>query len=108
VIQSTSPMYARKSFWCIVTTLEEAGFEATPYHALVPSFGEWGYVVASQAPWEPPARYPFDMRFVTPEMHPALFRFPKDMSRVPTEVNRLNNQVLVQYFESEWRRGSTE
>jgi len=24
---------------------------------------------------------------------------------VPTEVNRLNNQVLVQYFESEWRRG---
>jgi len=27
---------------------------------------------------------------------------------VPTEVNRLNNQVLVQYFESEWRRGAPE
>lgn len=108
VIQSTSPMFARKSFWCVVTTVEEVGLEATPYHALVPSFGEWGYIVASNGHWEPPTRYPVETRFVTPELHPALFTFPKDMSRVPTEVNRLNNQVLVQYFESEWRRGSTE
>ena len=108
VIQSTSPMYARRSFWCVVTTVEEAGLEATPYHALVPSFGEWGYIVASREPWSPPAKYPFELRFISPAMHPALFTFPKDMSRVATEVNRLNNQVLVQYFEGEWRRGSTE
>jgi spermidine synthase len=108
VIQSTSPLYARKSFWCVVTTVEEVGLHATPYHALVPSFGEWGYIVASREPWSPPQKYPFELRFVSPQMHPALFTFPKDMQRVPTEVNRLNNQVLVQYFESEWRRGSTE
>jgi spermidine synthase len=108
VIQSTSPMYARKSFWCVVTTLEAVGFHATPYHALVPSFGEWGFVVASNAPYEPPEKYPFEMRFVSPELHPTFFRFPRDMARVPTEVNRLNNQVLVQYFESEWNRGSTQ
>jgi spermidine synthase len=106
VIQATSPMYARRSFWCVVTTLEEVGFAVTPFHAMVPSFGEWGFIVASNAPYAPPGRYPFETRFVTPELHPALFRFPKDMSRVPAEVNRLNNQVLVQYFESEWRRGS--
>ncbi len=108
VIQSTSPMFARKSFWCVVTTVEEAGFEATPYHAMVPSFGEWGYIIASLQPYEPPAAYPPGMRFIAPELHPALFTFPKDMSRVPTEVNRLNNQALVQYFESEWRRGSNQ
>jgi spermidine synthase len=106
VIQSTSPLYARRSFWCVVTTLESAGFEATPYHALVPSFGEWGFIIASNAPYVAPAAYPPGMRFVTTEQHPALFRFPKDMARVPTEVNRLNTQVLVQYFESEWQRGS--
>jgi spermidine synthase len=106
VIQSTSPLYARQSYWCVVATLEEVGFRATPFHALVPSFGEWGFIVASREPYEPPARYPFETRFVSPELHPALFRFPKDMARVPAEVNRLNNQVLVQYFESEWRRGS--
>jgi len=27
---------------------------------------------------------------------------PADMSRVDTEVNHLNNQVLVRYYESEW------
>ncbi len=105
VVQSTSPLFARRSFWCVVTTLEEAGFHATPYHAVVPSFGEWGFVVASNEPYEPPSKYPFPMRFLTPELHPALFRFPADMSRVPAEPNRLNTQVLVQYFESEWRRG---
>ena len=33
---------------------------------------------------------------------PALFDFPPDMARVPAEVNRLSNQVLVQTFEDEW------
>jgi spermidine synthase len=106
VIQATSPMFARNSFWCVVTTIEEAGFVATPYHALVPSFGEWGFIIASGEPYVPPAKYPFDLRFVAPDMHPALFTFPKDMARVPTEVNRLNNQALVRYFESEWRRSA--
>lgn len=106
VIQATSPMFARKSFWCVVTTLEAAGFAATPYHALVPSFGEWGFIIAANEPYVPPASYPLELRFVAPDIHPALFTFPKDMARVPTEANRLNNQALVRYFESEWRRSS--
>lgn len=107
-VQSTSPLYARKSFWCVVTTIEAAGLKATPYHALVPSFGEWGFVIASREPYRPPVRYEHDLRFLAPEIHPALFAFPKDMSRVPTEVNRLNNQVLVHYYEAEWKRAPSE
>jgi len=104
VIQSTSPLYARRSFWCVVATIEAAGLKATPYHALVPSFGEWGYVIASREPFTPAGRYLPELRFLTPEIEPALFRFPKDMDRVPAAVNRLNNQVLVQYYEAEWKR----
>jgi spermidine synthase len=37
---------------------------------------------------------------------PGLFQFPADMSRVDTEVNHLNNQVLVRYYESEWHEVS--
>jgi len=33
---------------------------------------------------------------------PLLFDFPRDMARVPTEVNRLSNQVLVNTYEQEW------
>lgn len=103
VVQSTSPLYARQSFWCVVTTLESAGFVATPYHALVPSFGEWGFVLAGRRPYAPPAAYPADTRFLTPAVTPALFEFPRDMARIDAEVNQLNNQVLVRYFEREWR-----
>ena len=104
VIQSTSPFYARQSFWCIVTTLESVGLVATPYHALVPSFGEWGYVLAGKRAYRPPEKYTGATRVLTPETTPALFEFPKDMARVDAEVNRLNNQILVRYFEDEWGR----
>jgi spermidine synthase len=104
VIQSTSPLYARQSFWCIVSTLEDVGFVATPYHALVPSFGEWGFVLAGRRAYRPPTRYAVETRFLTPETTPALFQFPKDMARVAAEVNRLNNQALVRYFEHEWQQ----
>ena len=104
VIQSTSPYYARKSFWCIVATLEDAGFRTAPYHAYVPSFGEWGYIIAGRGSFVPPITFPVTPRsFDAPSLR-AMFEFPPDMARVPTEINRLNNQVLVRYFEEEWRR----
>jgi spermidine synthase len=33
---------------------------------------------------------------------PLMFDFPLDMARVPAEVNRLSNQVLVNTYEREW------
>jgi spermidine synthase len=46
---------------------------------------------------------PESLRFLTQETYAAALRFPPDMTRVPVEVNRLNNQILVRYFEEEWR-----
>ena len=102
VVQTTSPLIARRSFWTVVTTIESVGLTATPYHAHVPSFGEWGFIIASRRPFRPPMQFPPGLRFVTPASLPALLDFPPDMARVPTEVNRLSNQVLVQEFEAEW------
>lgn len=104
VVQSTSPLYARQAFWCVATTLESIGLVVHPYHALVPSFGEWGFLLAGRGPYAPPTAYPVATRFLTPETTPSLFHFPADMARVPTEVNQLNNQVLVRYFEAEWQK----
>ena len=102
VIQTTSPLVARQSFWTVVQTVESVGLQATPYHADVPSFGEWGYIVASRRPWRPPASLPAGLRFLDLKSIPLLFDFPLDMARVPAEVNRLSNQVLVTTYESEW------
>jgi len=102
VVQTTSPLIARRSFWTVVTTIEAVGLTATPYHAHVPSFGEWGFILASRRPWHPPATLPPELRFLSVASLPALFDFPLDMARVPTEVNRLSNQALVYEFEAEW------
>ncbi len=104
VIQTTSPLVARQSFWTVVQTIESVGLSATPYHAHVPSFGEWGYVLASRRPWRLPTALPAGLRFVDLPSLPLLFDFPPDMARVPAEVNRLSNQVLVHTYEQEWGR----
>ncbi len=105
VVQSTSPMFARQSYWCIVDTLKQAGFETWPYHVYVPSFGEWGFTLAAPAggSWSPPTRLPEGLRFLTVGTVPELVHFPADMTPVEAEVNRLNDQVLVRYYERDWK-----
>jgi spermidine synthase len=104
VIQSTSPLFARRSYWCIDATLRASGFKTRPYHVWVPSFGEWGYVLAGEGDLEPRNPLPPGLRFLTPDTMATLFQFPMDMAEVPADVNRLNNQALVRYYEEEWRR----
>ena len=103
-LQSTSPLVSRHAFWCIVETVRAAGLHAVPYHAPVPTFGEWGYVLASHGPLPAPGAFPPGLRFLTPAIAGTLFEFPADMDAVPVEVNQLNNQVLVQYHAAGWRR----
>lgn len=103
VVQATSPLFARQSFWCIVATIEQAGLKAAPYHVYVPSFGEWGYVLASRTAVPPTGPLPPGLRFLTAESLHDLFAFPADMARVEVEPNRLNTQQLVRYYEQEWR-----
>jgi spermidine synthase len=104
VIQTTSPLVARQSFWTVVQTIESVGLQTAPYHAHVPSFGEWGYVIASRRPYRLPTALPAGLRFLNLPSLPLLFDFPQDMGRVPAEVNRLSNQVLVHAYETEWGR----
>jgi spermidine synthase len=106
VIQTTSPLVARESFWTVVATVESVGLATAPYHAHVPSFGEWGYVIASRRPYHLPAQLPANLKFLTRESLPLLFDFPRDMGRVPAEINRLSNQVLVTTYEREWGKVS--
>lgn len=106
-IQCTSPLVARRSFWCIIRTLEAAGFCVQPYQAAVPSFGVWGFALARCEPFEPPrqtsASLAGELRFLNDRTLQALFEFPADFAAVPAEINRLDNQMLVRYYEAEWK-----
>jgi len=103
VVQSTSPLFARQSYWCIVETLKQAGLRTYPYHVYVPSFGEWGFVLAGLNPYDPPSQVPSNLRFLSARNLPELFHFPNDMLPVEAEPNRLNDQILVRYYDREWR-----
>jgi spermidine synthase len=108
VVQTTSPLIARRSYWCIISTLEAAGFVVKPYQTTVPSFGIWGYALAKLQPFEAPTKPPTDieLHFLNESSFAALFDFPADTTRPDSEieVNRLDNQALVRYYEEEWRR----
>lgn len=120
VVQSTSPYAAPRAFWCVERTIADAGFATRPYHAHVPSFGDWGYVLAlPTAPVAPePGRGPpprptptavssavrGSLRFLDDAQLRALFVFPADMGPPPgLEINRLSDQVLVKYHDEDWR-----
>jgi spermidine synthase len=72
----------------------------------VPSFGEWGFVLASldDGSYAPPTTLPTGLRYLTVAEVPRMFEFSADMQPVPVEANRLNTQVLVRYYEQEWDR----
>ena len=103
VVQSTSPMFARDSYWCIVETLKQAGLRTYPYHVYVPSFGEWGFVIAGYRDYQPPTTLPSALRFINVDGLPALFQFPPDMSPMAMPPNRLNDQVLVRAYDQDWK-----
>ena len=103
-VQSTSPMFARSSYWCIIRTLEATGFVVRPYYTAVPSFGLWGFALARASAFEIPRNPPAGLKFLDDQTLVAMFTLSGDIGPVPVEVNRLDNQALVRYYEGEWRR----
>ena len=85
--------------------MRSAGFVVAPYHVTVPSFGVWGYALARRGAFAPPAHVPaLPLRFLNDAALAAMFEMPADMTPVAVEVNQLDNQTLVRYYEKEWRR----
>ncbi len=104
VVQTTSPYFAPKSFWCINKTLMAVFPQVDAYHAYVPSFGEWGYSIAINGfgtTFNTVNREVKGLRFYNYQFDKFNY-FSKDMISNDIEVNRLDNQILVRYFDEEW------
>lgn len=105
-VQCTSPLFARRSYWCIIRTMEAAGLVVRPYQTTVPSFGVWGFALAELHPFATPAHLSLPMRYLDAPTLAAMFVLSPDMAPVPVEINRLDNQMLVRYYEEEWKKWS--
>lgn len=105
VVQSTSPYYSPQSFWSINETLKTATFRTAPYHLYVPSFGEWGFIIAfrqRRQAFSPPSKYQVKTQFLTPQISQAMFTFPADMQVFGVLANTLDKQPLVRYYHEDW------
>ena len=109
--QATSPVYANRAFSTIVSTLDAAPAPASldqtlmvrPLHSYVPSFGDWGFVLAGGRLSEKSLRdYPQGLQFLTPESESTLWVFPKDAAPIPMPPNTLLNQTLPRHYEMGW------
>lgn len=103
-VQSTSPLVAPNAFWTVANTMQAAGLRTSGFHVYVPSFGEWGFVLASQRPLAPTRALPTGLRYLNSQTDADAFRFPPDMARRATAINRLDNQALVRSFDAEWAK----
>ena len=105
-VQTTSPFFAPKSYWCIAQTIASIYPNNKPYHTYVPSFGEWGFSLFS-----PDMKINLDrvinrvngLKFYDYNLK-KFTDFPEDMGPRPVEINRLDNQILVRYFDEEWSK----
>jgi spermidine synthase len=107
VTQATSPFFGRDVFWCVVATLRAAGLATLPYHLYVPSFGDWGFVIATRglrASDLSRARLDVPTRFLTREMLSKMTAFPKDSSEIAVRASTLDHPTVMTYYRRSGKR----
>jgi len=113
VVQSTSPYHAKNTFLSIGKTVKFAGFlHVEQYHHNVPSFGEWGWTIATKNGVSAKARISnvdkleVDDGWSTKGVLLAAFEFNKHFfdGLNSIKINRINDQAVYQYHLSDWEK----
>ena len=106
VVQAGSPYFAPDAFWAIERTVASGGLETTAYHVDVPSFGDWGFVLASAAV-SPPLMLAEDavqhLRFLDDDVLAGAAVFPRDRARRHVEASTLLRPTILEYARDGWR-----
>lgn len=105
VTQSTSPLFAREAFWCIHNTLKKAFPLVTAYHVYVPSFGDWGFNLASDVNYDMAGALDktAGLRYYSRDTLGQSLHFPRDSGPAVTEINCFNKPVLYTYYLKGWK-----
>lgn len=100
-VQSTSPYYAPDAYWCINRTVAREFPFVYPYHVQVPSFGDWGFQLASCDPVDTGAlKLLQEGRFLNASSLQGMFLFAEDEMPSGKELaaNTLSEPKLLQYY----------
>ncbi len=111
MVQATSPVFAPKVYWTINKTIEATGLNTENFHVDIPSFGNWGFVMASRMPIRTDElQVSVETKFLTSEMIIGLTYFGKDEDNdimekgkaLVLEPNTLINPHLIEKYEEAW------
>ncbi|MFE3545364.1 polyamine aminopropyltransferase [Nocardia sp. NPDC059177] len=103
VVQAGSPFFAPRSFWTIDATVRAAGLRTAPYHVDVPSFGDWGFVLAATDTPTPALHPPGPLRSLDDRTLAAATVFAPDRRATDPEVSTLMRPVILDLQRQEWR-----
>ncbi|WP_046468880.1 polyamine aminopropyltransferase [Allosalinactinospora lopnorensis] len=104
-IQGGSPYFASAAYWSVGRALEEAGLPNTPYNVDVPSFGNWGFFLATSG-GAPDVELPEDhprLRFLDSDVLRAALVFPKDRRPEDPKASTLLHPHIIGYHQQGWR-----
>jgi spermidine synthase len=106
VVQATSPFLSPRTFWSIEQTLRAVGFHTLALRVFVPSFGDWGFVIARLEPNFPWPSLPQSVQLncLDSKALTRLQAFPEDTISNQAAVNHLYDQSLVHAYISETSR----
>ncbi|MDX3025641.1 polyamine aminopropyltransferase [Streptomyces acidiscabies] len=106
MVQAGSPFFAPKTYWSITRTIETAGYTTVQFQVDVPSFGNWGYVLATPgAGTAPPLRLAPDiprLRYLDEAVLKAAAVFPVDRRRQDVRPSTLMDPAVMEYVLDEW------
>ncbi|MFF3848188.1 polyamine aminopropyltransferase [Streptomyces sp. NPDC002328] len=106
MVQSGSPFFAPKTFWSITKTVETAGYATAQFQVDVPSFGNWGFVLAApRTTAPPPLRLAPDaprLRYLDDAVLKAAAVFPVDRRRQDVRPSTLMDPAVLEYVLNEW------
>ncbi|MGF1455257.1 MAG: polyamine aminopropyltransferase [Alphaproteobacteria bacterium] len=105
--QSSSPFFARNAFWSVRATLARVFPQSASYQVTVPSFGLWGFHLASQDPLQPVTRVPVPTRYLTAPVFEAAQIFGADADDPGTSVvNSIFEPTLYEIYIEDLRGAS--
>ncbi|KQX68186.1 MULTISPECIES: fused MFS/spermidine synthase [unclassified Paenibacillus] len=105
VIQSNSTEDMPRVYWSIHHTLKSVGLNTKSYYVYVPSFGDWGFQIASFKNFIPGRKKVSVPNQTLPKNLSTLFKLPKEVLEEKKYAlqNSLKNLRLFKYYHSDQR-----
>ncbi|MFC4320473.1 polyamine aminopropyltransferase [Litchfieldia salsa] len=113
MVQATSPTFATEVYWGIEKTISAAGLHTSTLHVDIPSFGDWGFILAKREEFDlEEIDITVETKFLTNELIKGMGIFGKDIDQtiidesgneISLEVNTLIHPVLLEKYMQAWQ-----